>query len=350
MKILFVFTGGTIGSAVQDDHISLDAACTYELLEGYRERYGMPFEFDTVSPYSLLSEYSDGRVIGGLVRFIGRYIEQDYDGIVVMHGTDTLQYSAAALGYAFSGTRVPICLVSAAYPLSDARSNGFDNLHGAICFIRTAQRGGVYVSYRNSGEAVAIHRATRLLASEAFSDRVASLGGEVGHFDAAWNFCANAAYAEREDALDPIGAIKLPATCEGVLRLQVYPGMRYPALDGVRYVLLEGYHSGTLNTADPCGHRFFAQARERGIPVFLAGATPGIGYASELAFDSLGIRPICNISPVALFVKLWMLDAAHPERRVNANELERSLGGDVFGGGEPPQKELPLTLRFLPES
>ena len=348
MKILFVFTGGTIGSAVNADCISLDAQCTYELLEGYRERYEMPFEFDTVSPYSRLSEYSDGHVISALVRFVGRYLERGYDGIVVMHGTDTLQYSAAALGYAFSGTRVPICLVSAAYPLSDARSNGFDNLHGALRFICTAQRGGVFVSYRNAGEAVAIHRATRLLASEAFSDRVASLGGPMGHFDAQWNFCPNEAYAERADALEPLGAVKLPAACEEILRLQVYPGMRYPALDGVRYVLLEGYHSGTLNTADVRGHRFFAQARERGIPVFLAGATPGIGYESELAFDSLGIRPICHISPVALFMKLWMLDTVHPERRVSANELERSLGGDVFVGRKQPQAELPLTLRFLP--
>ena len=52
---------------------------------------------------------------------------ENYEGIIVTTGTDTLAYSSAALGYAFGELSVPMVTVSANYPLSDERSNGFSN-------------------------------------------------------------------------------------------------------------------------------------------------------------------------------------------------------------------------------
>lgn len=66
-----------------------------------------------------------------------------YDGIVVTHGTDTLQYTSAFLAYIFDGLNVPIVLVSANYPLDDSRSNGFENFVGAIDFIKSGSGNGV---------------------------------------------------------------------------------------------------------------------------------------------------------------------------------------------------------------
>jgi L-asparaginase len=67
-----------------------------------------------------------------------------------------MPYTAAYLGLKLGLCDIPVVLVSAAYPLSDSRSNGLDNFRGAVDFIRSGVGKGVFVSYRNSGENVMI--------------------------------------------------------------------------------------------------------------------------------------------------------------------------------------------------
>lgn len=55
MKILVVFTGGTIGSCYNDGVISPDSSTRYKLIEMYKQNGGYA-EFDAISPYTVLSE------------------------------------------------------------------------------------------------------------------------------------------------------------------------------------------------------------------------------------------------------------------------------------------------------
>lgn len=55
-----------------------------------------------------------------------------FDGFVVVHGTDTMAYSAAAVSYAFAGRDKPIVFTGAQRPLSVPNSDGPGNLLGAI--------------------------------------------------------------------------------------------------------------------------------------------------------------------------------------------------------------------------
>jgi L-asparaginase len=56
----------------------------------------------------------------------------DFDGFVIVHGTDTMAYSAAAVAFAFSDRTKPIVFTGAQRPLSSANSDGAPNLLGAI--------------------------------------------------------------------------------------------------------------------------------------------------------------------------------------------------------------------------
>lgn len=330
MKLLFVFTGGTIGSTRQGEYVAPDQEKPYLLPEAYRARYGISFSYDCVSPYSILSEQSTGETLHRLCACIAAHKNGGYDGIIVAHGTDTLQYTAAALSYAFSDTFVPICIVSSNHPITTPSANGLDNLRCAVRFIGEVGAPGVFVCYRNGGEPARVHRASRLLASQAFSDRVESIGGvEYGSFTEEEAFSKNPLYAELSDAMPALGVLPLEASCAAVLRVQPYPGMSYPALsDETRYILHESYHCGTLNTESREAVAFFAAARERGIPVFLTGADAAMPYASKRAFSALGIRQICGIAPIAAFVKLWMLHTADPTGRITEKQLQASLAGD----------------------
>ena len=331
MKILFVFTGGTIGCTVKGDYISIDGEKPYLLLERYNKKYGIDFAYDTACPYMVLSENNTGDTLRLLCECVRGYLAGGYDGIVVTHGTDTLQYSAAALAYTLADAKIPVVLVSSNQPIEFSAANGLNNLHGALRFIREVSTAGVFVSYQNRGEDVKIHRGTRLLSSPAFSDGVYSIYDSFyGSFPKDGAFCRNPAYRELPDSGDALSVLHLTANCDEILRVLPYPGNPYPTIPaGVRYILHESYHSGTVNTASPAATDFFEQAKARGIKVFLTGVAQGAAYESTSAFQRLGIEPLFGIAPIAAFVKLWLLSAARPQAEITAQMLQASLAADI---------------------
>ena len=84
MKILVVFTGGTIGSRYNDGVISPDSSTRYKLIEMYKQNGGYA-EFDAISPYTVLSENLNGEYFNLLYNSVKENIN-NYDGIIVTHG------------------------------------------------------------------------------------------------------------------------------------------------------------------------------------------------------------------------------------------------------------------------
>ncbi len=329
MRILFVFTGGTIGSVAHDGIINTDGNRPRFLLAEYERIHGISFEYDCVEPYTALSENNTGNTLRALCACVAAHKDAGYDGIVVTHGTDTLQYTAAALSYTFADISIPLCLVSANYPVGDARSNALSNLRGALRFIGEVGKAGVWVPYQNAGEPTCIHRGTRLLESSAFTDRVQSVfSAPYGAFLGDAPFAVDPSYRELANESPALDACLLGESAPQILRVQPYPGMVYPEIGGdVRYILHASFHSGTISTVSAEAKRFFAEARKRNIPVFLTGAAHGDAYASTSAFEALGITPLYQIAPVAAYVKLWMLSTKH--EHLSAGVLQASLAGDI---------------------
>lgn len=330
MRLLFVFTGGTIGSTLSGDVISTDADKSYKIIEAYRERYGIDFEYDMLEPYTALSENNTGDTLRMLCECVRENTACGYDGIIVTHGTDTLAYSSAALGYALGLDTIPVCVVSSNRPIEHERANALDNLYGAVSFIRGGCGRGCFVVYRNdNSDTVCVHRAARLLGPKAYSDEVSSILGCVyGHFDADFNFINNADFRESADEIQTIPSVSLGESSDAVLMIHSYPGMRYPELlPGVRYVIVNTYHSGTLDTLSDRARRFYLSCKERGITVYATGADDGPDYASAQAFSELGIIPAVNISPVSVYVKLWMLLSSGIDARLY---MGSSLSGDIM--------------------
>ena len=325
MKLLFVFTGGTIGSTVSGDTVSPDGGKPYALLQKYAERYPLDFTYDTLSPLYELSENFSGEQISRILQTVSMK-NGEYDGIIVTHGTDTLQYSAAALGYALGNDTPPVCLVGAGYPMEDARSNAIPNLHAAVTLIRTGSARGVFVPYKNPADGdTLIHRATRLAASLPYADTLYAVDGvPYGRVNADGAFTKDPAFKEKPDALGAPSTLALEATAP-ILRVYPHPGVRYPAIpDGVRAILLEGYHSGTVNTKSAATHAFLREANAKDIPVFLTGATGAAAYESIAPLAAYGVTPLLRIAPIAAFMKLWLYGDADGEL------LHTPRGGDLF--------------------
>lgn len=329
MKILIIFTGGTIGSTVNGNYISADKEAPYKLLSEYKKNYGIDFEYDVFQPYSELSENNTGETLSALTECLKENFDDGYDGVIITHGTDTLQYTSAALSYTFGKCGVPVCIVSANYVIGDERSNGLTNFRGAVNFIRK-KIGGVWVVYKNSDvKNVTVHNGARLLESQAFSDCFYSAGNSFfGRFDSGENFIKNENYREFSDEIPPIFPKKLEERSDFILRINPYVGMTFPTINSkVKYVIMGTFHSGTFNTRSEYVKEFFSELRQKNITVFLTGTTDGTSYESTKAFGKLDVIPVPNIAPIALYMKIWLAEAAGLDV---PKTITKNLGGDFF--------------------
>lgn len=71
----------------------------------------------------------------------------DYDGIVILHGTDTLEYTAAMLYFTASHMGIPIILTGAMIPMSEENSDGGRNIRDAVTAACDDRISGVYVVF-----------------------------------------------------------------------------------------------------------------------------------------------------------------------------------------------------------
>ncbi len=327
MKILFIFTGGTIGSTANGSFIGTDSNKPYILLERYKNLYGIDFSYDTAEPYTELSENSTGETIQRLIAAVSENIDKGYDGIIVTHGTDTIQYSAAALAYSVR-TDIPIMIVSSNYPIEEPNSNGLLNLRGAVAFIQQVAEAGVWVPYSNNGREVDIHCAARLLATNAFSDSIFSVKNQYyGRFDSDLTFHRNTECQLLPDEIKHIPCGDLTAAASHILQIEPYPGMVYPSIDGIDYIIHKSYHSGTINTKCYYPEDFFEKAKNNGTVIFATGIATGNAYESTKLFDKLSVIPVANIAPIAAYVKLWLCVSSGADPR---ELLGSSLSGDLI--------------------
>ncbi len=306
MKILVIFTGGTIGSTSKRKWISLDESTSYTLISNYEEKNGEDITFATCTPYSILSENLSAKELTLLCDMVSKSVKGDYDGIIVTHGTDTIQYTAAALSYVVNAKNMPIVLVSANYPLEDERSNGDANFKAAVDFIKSKKANGVFVSYENSGkEETQIHLGTRVTSHSEARDEIFSLGdihfatvkdGEVTLNDKMTETVFNGEDRAVEFLSSP--QVLIVNSCPG-------DEFRYN-LEGVKAVIIKPYHSGTLNTENPALREFCQRAKDMGVPIFLCNVLGGKTYSSAKTYKdlSLTVLPFCAIP--AIYVKIWL--------------------------------------------
>jgi len=112
-KILLVATGGTIASV--EDGRGLAPALSGEELARYVPEIADVCDFDVVQPMNI---DSTNMRPADWMRIRDEIVDayDAYDGFVVLHGTDTMAYTAAALSYLVQGSPKPIVLTGSAAP------------------------------------------------------------------------------------------------------------------------------------------------------------------------------------------------------------------------------------------
>lgn len=326
MKIKVILTGGTIGSELSGGVLSPVASPAAKLEAAYRKSGGRA-DFEFSSPFTVLSENLCAEYLNMLVENILSAYKGGFDKIIVCHGTDTLQYSAAAVMYALAGLPCTAVFVSAAKPLDDENTNGFENFCAAAAFLETRTVHGVFAAYANSGENAKIMPASRLALFAENSDSLRCVNDDFTAVYSGGKITDNPAWentVSRETGLNM-------SFCEysGIEVFSAVPGRRYGrCASDTRAVILRPYHSGTLNTENSDFADFCRDAAERDIPVFVVDIRNGAQYESSLKFKELGITELFSTAFASAYIKAWL---AHDKR---GNELRKFMQTSFAGETE----------------
>ena len=266
-----------------------------------------------------------------------------YDGIVILHGTDTMAFTASALSFMLAELSRPVILTGAQIPSTEARSDAVDNLLGAMIFAGVHPVPEVCVYFDNTlfrGNRVRKVDADGLHAfSSANLPPLATMGVEA---DVNWHL------------VRPVSgnALKVrPITCSDVAVLRLFPGISARAGRNVlaaplRGAIVETFGSGNAPDNRPDLLDAFREASERGVVLVnctqCARGTVRPDYAAGRALLDAGVVPGLDMTAEAALTKLAYL-LSQPELLPEA--VRSLMVTDLRGELSSPNRPLAASFR-----
>ena len=131
-SILLIYTGGTIGMKEDASIQALKPFNFNQILEEVPELGKFAYKIDsyTFDPIIDSSDVEPSLWVS-LVKLIEERYD-DYDGFVILHGTDTMAYSASALSFMIEGLTKPVIFTGSQLPIGTPRTDGKENLISSV--------------------------------------------------------------------------------------------------------------------------------------------------------------------------------------------------------------------------
>lgn len=255
----------------------------------------------------------------------------NYDGVVISHGTDTMAYSAAALSYMLRNLDKPVILTGSQLALTAKDSDGPTNLYDAFS---VALEGipGVYVVF--AGKIIHGCRAVkvRTQGADAFFSVNAPLCGTVTNNKVMW----------QNPLPTASGARSLAAHCQSrVLLLKLAPGLEPNLIEaagilGYRGMVVEGYGAGNVTNTHRDIASALAKAIQGGLAVVVTSqclleASDMSIYEPGRVMQTAGAIPAFDMTTEALYVKLcWALGQSTDMEEVR-KIMTQNIAGEMNG-------------------
>jgi L-asparaginase len=131
-KILLVYTGGTIGMMKNFETGALKAFNFSKLLQKIPELKQLDCEIETISFENPIDSSNMNPEQWVLIANIIEENYENFDGFVVLHGSDTMSYSVSALSFMLENLSKPVILTGSQLPIGDLRTDAKENLITAI--------------------------------------------------------------------------------------------------------------------------------------------------------------------------------------------------------------------------
>lgn len=334
-KILLIYTGGTIGMLENPQTGALEPLDFGYLEEQVPELQRLDCDIEVLSIEPPIdSSAIEPRHWSDLAQLIESKYD-GYDGFVILHGTDTMAYTASALSFMFKGLSKPIIITGSQLPIGRLRTDGKENLITALEIAATKHSDGtakvpevavLFQNYLMRGNRTSKVSADQFRAFESHNyPKLAYAGIDIRYND---NFIHRKG-GQRLQVYHKINA--------NVLVVKLFPGISQTVLkailsiEGLRGVVLETFGSGNAPKA-PWFIQLLEEAIARGIVIInvtqcTTGYVDMLRYETGRTLEKLGIISGMDMTTEAALTKMMVLLGQDFERE----ELRRLLATPIRG-------------------
>ncbi len=335
-SILIIYTGGTIGME-HDSSGSLVALNFNQIVKRAPSLKTLDIRLTVISfPQPIDSSNVSIEDWKNLAYIIYENYKH-YDGFVVLHGTDTMSFTASALSFMLQGLNKPIIFTGAQLPISAIRSDARPNLVTAL-EIASASRNGhpvvpevcVYFDYQ-------LMRGNRTFKKR--SSQFAAFGCENYPIlaKAGISIKFNSEYIKKYDPSEQLEYQH--KFCTDIIVLKLFPSLKEEyirhmlATPGLKGVILESYGSGNAPTSSwflDC----LREATSKGIIIYnvsqLIGGVVAHGrYETSKYLEEIGVISGKDITREAAITKLMFLLGTETNPDVIKHKLTVPLCGEL---------------------
>ncbi|MFZ2623987.1 MAG: asparaginase [Propionibacterium sp.] len=328
MRVHILYTGGTLGM-VETEHGLAPGAD----IEGWLDRLLAGTELAgsaSVSSFDRLIDSSNATPLDWQAIVDELWARRNSaDAFVVLHGTDTMAYTAAALSYALTEFPAPVVLTGAQYPIDVVGSDAAPNVTGALHAALSGRLKGVSVFFGHT--LLAGNRTTKVSSwsYQGFSSPAVPVLARTG---APWQWtptvASGAGWAHPE-----------PYRRHDVLVLDLVPGISTSRLAATldpppEAVVLRAFGVGNAPSEEPGLTEVLAGTIDSGIPVVIASqchqARVLLGhYEAGDALARAGALGAGDMTLEALHAKLVFLLGQHLDTAEFAHWMGTDLAGEL---------------------
>lgn len=338
-KVEVVYAGGTISSMTTEEGYR-EGGHAQDLIELLQEQSpGLELNVELgekTYAYTGLSENLTADDQETIADEIGNSLGRDSHGVLVSHGTDSLEQTARLLDEKFgesvkeSGKK--IILTAANEDLDHPETDAWDNLEFALESFSADVPGGVYVAFH--GKLISASEVVKMPYVNGVSTFVSKNSQEYADAVAQQQVAAEEMVTALDEVIEESGAAETYSYDVNVIRTDHQELLDYVDTHDVKAILLNLYHSGSANTITP-GQSVVELVeklrKEKGIVFFgvteTGEPTDLRKYETSVQLRKAGVVPLYHMLPGVAETKLQMLSDNEPS--VLVAKMLRNRAGEI---------------------